>query len=272
MDTILKNYKEVLKLRGLAHRTIERYSSIISIFLKEYTDPVKVDLVQLTSFINKTGNGSTKKQTMAALNYMYINLYNSYIIKKLPKPKQSDFTPNILTVTEYRIVLSSIKNIKHRAIISLIYSCALRINEAIFLEIMHISKHEDTIKIVNGKGGKSAFIPIPPDVKEYLRLYYKKYRPKNYLFEGSIGNKYSKSSIRKVFNTALKKAKIFKRIRIHDLRHSRATHLLEAGVSVNHVQKLLRHKRITTTEKYLHLTTSTLASAIQKADDQLKVA
>ena len=177
--------------------------------------------------------------------------------------------PNILTEIEIYHVVSGIDNLKHQAIIQLIYSCALRVGEALNLKVEDISKTSNQIKIVAGKGNKTAYVPLPEPTKNLLRLYYAKYRPEVYLFEGLAGKEYSKSSVRKILNKALVKANIVNHIRVHDLRHSRATHLLQNGMPIKMLKEILRHTKIETTERYLHLTTKTLENSMSAADNNI---
>tara|TARA_R110002074_G_scaffold397753_2_gene588591 strand:- start:6034 stop:6984 length:951 start_codon:yes stop_codon:yes gene_type:complete len=270
MKKYIIDYQNYLKMLGLAQRTIIIYKSIIEKFLKLHPEPTKSSKAEIISFLAERGSARTIKQSHGALNHFFIGVLNSHAIKKVPQPKVSEFVPNILSEVEMYQVISSINNLKHEAIIQLIYSCALRISECINLKITDISKTKNVIKIVNGKGNKDAYVPIPPDTKNLLRMYYKKYKPKMYLFEGQTNLKYSASSIRKILNTALTKTKICKHIRVHDLRHSRATHWLENGMDIKFIQKILRHKKAETTDRYLHLTTLSLETAMLSADNSIK--
>ena len=112
-------------------------------------------------------------------------------------------------------------------------------------------------------------MPIPEATKNLLCLYYFHYRPQIYLFEGKPGKKYSVSSVRKILNKALISIGITKHIRVHDLRHSRATHLLQNGMDIKLLKDILRHKKIETTERYTHLTTANLESAMVQADNKI---
>lgn len=271
MKNYIDNYQDYLKIQGLALNTIKIYTSIIKKFLLVYPKPEGVSNAEIITFMLQRGAARTIKQTHGALNHFYKGVLNSHAIKKIPQPKASDFVPNILTEIEIQQVVSGIDNLKHEAIIQLIYSCALRISDVINLKVEDISKTKNIIKIVGGKGGKSAYIPIPEATKNLLRIYYKKYKPGYYLFEGQHHPKYSLSSIRKILKQALIKQNITRRIRVHDLRHSRATHWLEHGMDIKFIQQILRHQKLETTERYLHLTTSSLEKAMQLADANIQI-
>jgi len=269
MKTYIIQYQNYLKILGLAPRTITIYSSILTKFLTQHHQPNKVKQNQLVEFMLQRGKARTVKQTHGALNHFYKGVLKSKALKKIPQPKTQPFIPNILSEQEAVVLLNNIKNLKHEAILQLIYACALRLGEALNLKIEHISKTENKIKIVNAKGGKTAYVPIPEATKNLLRLYYYHYRPKVYLFEGTPGKKYSASSVRKILNNALKTVNITKHIRVHDLRHSRATHLLQNGMDIKILKDILRHKKIETTERYLHLTTKNLEKAMKTADNNI---
>lgn len=272
MQNYINQYENYLKIRGLAPRTIIIYTAIIKKYLKLHPNPKTVETSKIIAFMLQRGAARTIKQTHGALNHFYIGVLNSMGIKKIPQPKASEFVPNILSEAEVFEVVNSIKNLKHKAIILLIYSCALRVGETLNLKIKDISKTENKIKIINGKGNKTAYVPLPEYVKELLRNYYANCtrKPKLYLFEGLPEVKYSASSVRKILNQGLKSAGITKHIRVHDLRHSRATHLLENGMDIKMIKDVLRHKKIETTERYLHLTTVSLEKAMQVADIKMQ--
>ena len=271
MEKILKQYENYLIIQGLATNTIKIYESIIVKYL-DYCNlqPKNLSKDQIIQFVVLRGQSRTMKQTLAALNHLYKGLFNSSIIKQIPQPKDKQFLPNILSEIEMVNVIASIPNLKHESIIQLMYSCALRVSEVINLKLKHIQKTTNLIKIVDAKGGKSAYIPIPEETKNLLRIYYKAYKPTDYLFQGQFNGKYSASSIRNVFNRALKKQNIKKRVRLHDIRHSRASHLFENGMDIKILKDILRHRKIETTEQYLHLTTKTLEKSMLKADFSIK--
>ena len=180
-----------------------------------------------------------------------------FLRKKLILPsllKKPNSLPNILTTEEAKNILNSIVNLKHRAIISTIYSCGLRISEAVNLKIQDIDSKVMIIKIVNAKGKNDRVVMLSEKLLELLREYFKEYKPKSYLFEGQFGEKYSARSIQQIFNNAVKKVKIKKKVTVHSLRHSFASHLLDNGSDIRFIQKLLGHRHLSTTQIYTHIT------------------
>lgn len=121
------------------------------------------------------------------------------------------------------------------------------------LKIEDINSKAMTVKIVNAKGKKDRIVMLSENLLELLREYFKEYRPKIYLFEGQFGEKYSARSIQQIFDNAVKKVKIKKKVSVHTLRHSFASHLLDSGTNIRFIQKLLGHKHLSTTQIYTHI-------------------
>ena len=134
--------------------------------------------------------------------------------------------------------------------LSIIYSCGLRAGELINLKVSAIDSKRMVIHIQNAKGGKDRYVPLAESLLPLLREYYQLYRPKEFLFNGGNHLQYSKTSLRKVFKAALRRARITKECRLHNLRHSYATHLLESGVNLRYIQELLGHNSPKTTQIY----------------------
>jgi site-specific recombinase XerD len=167
--------------------------------------------------------------------------------------KRPNGLPNILTVDEIRKIINSITILKHRSIISTIYSCGLRISEAVNLKINDIDSSAMTVKIVNAKGRNDRIVMLSEKLLSLLREYFKEYKPKIYLFEGQKGEQYSTRSIQQLFNNAVKKVGIKKKVTVHSLRHSFALHLLDNGTDIRFIQELLGHKHLSTTQIYTHI-------------------
>jgi len=164
-------------------------------------------------------------------------------------PKRRKRLPIVLSKTEINKLINSIYNIKHRLVISLLYSAGLRVSELINLKNSDINFVDNTIHIKNAKGGKDRLTILSKKVKSLL----KNYKTGNiYVFE-SRNKKYSSRSISEVITVASLKAKINKNVTPHTLRHSFATHLLENGADIRHIQRLLGHSRLETTSIYTYV-------------------
>lgn len=167
--------------------------------------------------------------------------------------------PDVLSIEEIKLVIQSIENLKHRTIISLIYSYGLRISECVKIKIRDIDSTRMMIKVLQSKGNKDRYVPLSNKMLILLREYYKEYKPKEYLFEGQIEKFYSVRSIQSILKSAISKTKIKKKISVHSLRHSYATHLLEQGTDISLIQKLLGHKDIKTTLLYTQISQSQIS-------------
>jgi len=186
---------------------------------------------------------------------------------RIKRPRGIKNLPVVLSKEEVKSMIEITGNLKHRAILAVIYSAGLRISEAINLRPSDIDSDRKQIRI-HGKGNKYRYTLLSDNVLVILRMYWKAYRPAKYLFEGHIkGQPVSRSTIQIVFRKAVKKTGINKQATVHSLRHSFATHLLESGVNLKIIQSLLGHSSLRTTSIYLHVTKFDPASIKSPFDD-----
>jgi integrase/recombinase XerD len=170
------------------------------------------------------------------------------------RPKQQKLLPNVLSKEEVKMILNAHYNLKHKAMLSLIYSCGLRCGELLNLEPAHIDSKRKVIIIKQAKGRKDRIAPLSEKIIEMLREYFIACKPEKYLFEGQKkGSKYDARSLQSVLKQALEKCKIKKPVTLHWLRHSYATHLLESGTDLRYIQEILGHTSSRTTEIYTHV-------------------
>lgn len=142
----------------------------------------------------------------------------------------------------------------------------LRVSEVVNLKVKHIDSKRMQVLVASAKGKKDRYVNLPNSILEELRTYYKKYQPKEYLFEGQFGDKISIRTVQLIFKEAMNKANIQKSIGVHGLRHSFATHLIEMGTDINFVQKLLGHQDIKTTLIYTHVSNKLISKIISPLD------
>ncbi|NND05306.1 MAG: tyrosine-type recombinase/integrase [Saprospiraceae bacterium] len=159
----------------------------------------------------------------------------------MERPRKSHTLPDVLSPGEVKRLIEVVSNLKHRTLLILIYSCSLRIGEALSLTINDIHSDEGLIYLRSGKGKKDRRVPRSPLMLEQLRMYYHSYLPKKYLFEGQAGGKYSRNSASTFLKRAVKKVEITKRVTLHTLRHSYATHITQRRVGLRYVQEILGH-------------------------------
>ena len=205
---------------------------------------------------------------VAALKFLYrTTLKREWVGEKIRYPKRKTKLPVVLDLSEVESLLSVTKNLKHKAILMITYSSGLRVSEAARLKITDIDSKRMTVRIGEGKGGKDRYSILSQTALEHLRQYWKKYRPAEWLFEGVKKDDHITTyTIQHVFRAAKERAGITKPASIHTLRHSFATHLIEAGTSLHHVQLLLGHRSPTTTTVYLHVSRLNLSQVISPLD------
>jgi len=260
----LDDFKKLLTIKRYSYRTIKSYSNALKTFFSyfNYKNPENINPSDIEQFINKMVvddniSQSYQKVLVGAIKLFYNELLRknfklNYLYPDRPEKK----LPVVLDKSEIKILLNSIQNLKHKAILSLIYSAGLRLSEVIEIKLTDIDSKRMLIKIVQGKGEKDRYVMLSDKLLVLLREYYREYKPKEYLFEGQKGGKYSSRSVQAIFKEALRKSNIKKKASVHTLRHSFATHLLESGVDIRIIQQLLGHNSLKTTQIYTQISSS----------------
>jgi site-specific recombinase XerD len=160
-----------------------------------------------------------------------------------------------------------VENLKHRTALETIYGAGLRISESLGLKIPDVDSHRMALRIVQGKGRRDRYVSFSPTLLGKLRVYWKAYRPSEYLFPGESPDRpLSKTVIQRAVGVAAKTAGIRKHVKTHTLRHCFATHLLEAGVDLRTIQLLLGHRSLNTTAIYLHVASKALQRTAEAMD------
>jgi site-specific recombinase XerD len=205
---------------------------------------------------------------VAALKFLYrTTLKREWVVEKIKCPKRKRKLPVVLDISEVESLFSVTTNLKHKAILMITYSSGLRVSETARLKMTDIDSKRMMVRVRQGKGGNDRYSILSQTALEHLRQYWRKYRPTEWLFEGAKKDDHiSTHSIQLMFYAARKRAGITKPASVHTLRHSFATHLIEAGTSLHHVQLLLGHRSPTTTTVYLHVSRLNLAQVISPLD------
>jgi len=264
----IQDFIKILELKRYSYNTINSYQSHLKLAELHFEGKNLVDLKDKELFeliyhlvkVKKI-SASYQRQIVGALKLFYQEMYNRSIpFEYLKVQRHEQKLPVVLNKVEVRKIIDYIDNPKHKALISLLYSSGLRIGELLELRKSDIDSIRMLIHIRGAKGKKDRYTILSKQALIILRSYYLQFKPADYLFEGQKGGKYSSESAAKVFKRALEKAKIGKNATLHTLRHSFATHLLENGVGVSHIQKLLGHNSIKTTLIYTHIAQDSLYS------------
>lgn len=268
-NQLLTDFENHLRAEQLSPRTISTYLSLLKKYLNHFQcKPKRISAKQIIDYLAEIQSPVTRKQARAVIGKLHFMLGQPRKMKGVPKPKQPQRVARYLNEAEIAQVLNALSNLKHRAILTLMYAGALRVSELLNLRVCDINGHNSTVKICQSKGAKDRVVPLPPETLQLLRSYYRAYRPGWYLFAGPNG-KYSATSVNKVLASALNKCGLSGKITAHGLRHSRATHLINQGVDVKIIKEFLGHRKIETTEKYLHCAVNNIADQIRQADSRI---
>jgi len=199
-------------------------------------------------------------QVINALRFLYVELYRRpMVLGSIPRPKKDRKLPVVLSGDEVRAVFDATENLKHRALLMLVYSSGLRVGEVVRLRVEDLDNVRKLIHVHTGKGKKDRYTLLSASVMRVVDEYIKLYRPREWLFPGMVPDRaYSVRSAQSVFERAARKAGIQKHVTIHSLRHAFATHLLEQGVDIRIIQQLLGHSSVKTTEVYTHVSSTIL--------------
>ena len=268
-------YHEMLIQKRYSENTIRTYTAYFKDFLYHFSgrDINKIELQEINTYILtliQTSNisGSEQNQRINAIKFYYEKvLGREKQLIRIERPRKEKILPNTLSKTEIQAILQSTSNIKHRSMLELLYSAGLRRSEVLNLKISDIDSKRMLIKVRGGKGGKDRYTLLSESVLAHLREYFLAYKPKQWLFEGINEAQYSGTSISKVLKKSAKKAGIKKRVHIHMLRHSFATHLLEQGTNLRVIQDLLGHENIQTTEIYTHVSNTEIRKVKNPIDE-----
>ena len=212
---------------------------------------------------------SFQNQVINSVKLFFRKIQNVNInVDLIERPRRQKKLPNVLSKEEVKSTINSLVNVKHKTMLSLIYSCGLRCGEVLRLKPNHVDSKRNILIIQQSKGKKDRIVPLSDKTIEMLRNYYKSYRPLVYLFEGQTpGTQYDQRSLQQVLKKAVLKAGITKPVTLHWLRHSYATHLLEAGTDLRYIQEILGHSSSRTTEIYTHVSTKSIQQIKSPFDD-----
>jgi site-specific recombinase XerD len=270
-EELIRLFKRELQLKKYADSTVETYASCIAVFLRAMAGkPAPLNIEEIKTFLLTIKNQNYHKQFTASIHHFYSKVLKQPLsLQDIPYPRKTNYLPQILSVQETHRLILSIKNLKQKAAIQITYSCGLRISEVVNIQVHHIDGDRNLLLVKGAKGFKDRYVPIPEATLHLLRNYYKQYHPKNYLFEGQFGGAYAVRSLQLTFIRACRMSGIIKKVTPHCLRHSRLTHLKEAGVDIYELKEIAGHNNIKTTEIYLHLAKQTLINRVAFADNIL---
>ncbi len=276
---IIRLFVKYLRGKRYSESTIKTYFSLIADFSDYIKDKPLVELsnkdVELfieDVFIPRKLSVSTQRQLISAIKLFKVFYPECNIDEvRLKRPRRDKILPTVLSKEEVIDLLRYTKNLKHRAVLAMIYSAGLRISELINLELKHIDIDRRQILVKNSKGRKDRNIILAESFIPLMVNYLTSYTPTKYFVEGLIdGQKYAAESVRGFLKLSCSAAKITKRVTPHTLRHSYATHLLENGIDLRYIQELLGHAKPETTMIYTHVSKKDLLQIKSPLDMALK--
>ena len=261
--TCPESYLAKLELKCYALNTVKTYVSCFEAFMNHFSNKELDELNEndirgyLQKLIQEDCSHSYVNQAINSIKFYY------EVVQEMPnrfyaieRPRVEEKLPQVLAKEEVLAMIQNTNNMKHRCVVSFLYSAGLRRSEVLNLEPQDIDSRRMVVRVKSGKGNKDRYSILSEKLLRDLRKYYVQWRPKKYLFEGPTGGKYSAESVVKIVKEAARKAGIKKNVTPHMLRHSFATHLLESGTDLRYIQVLLGHKSTKTTEIYTHVATN----------------
>lgn len=263
------SYLNKLELRQYSLNTVRTYVGMFERFINHYRNKELIEINEneirayLQTLISDGKSHSYLNQMINSIKFYYevvMGMPNRFYA--IERPIKEHKLPKVISKEEVKLVINNTNNLKHKCIVSLLYSAGLRRSELLNLKLTDIDSKRMVINILGGKGKKDRITILSPMVLTDLRTYYKIWKPKSFLFEGPKAKRYSSASVLKIVKNAAKKAKIRKLVTPHILRHSFATHLLESGTDLRYIQVLLGHSSTKTTEIYTQVAINNINTII----------
>jgi integrase/recombinase XerD len=269
MTQLRQQMIRAMQLRSFSKHTQRAYLAAVRGLAKHYRkspDEITKEMIEdyLLFIKNEKGQAPLSCGLVATgLRFFYNNVLTEKVLIDYSIGKTPRKLPTVLTLEQVGRLINAPNDLKHRLILMTTYAAGLRASEVIALKPEHIDSERMLIKVESGKGRKDRYTMLSAKLLAELRIYYKKYQPKEYLFPSSYKKDTNKplsyEAVRCIYEKARKKAGVKKGVGLHTLRHSFATHLLEAGYDIRKIQVLMGHARLTTTMIYLHVSRETLS-------------
>ena len=269
MDEVMQKLALELKIRNFSHKTVRIYEFHIRRFLSSINKPVldvsDQDIKEYVASLLDREDPATVSLALSAIKFLYLAVYNREVV--IPYPRKAKRLPDVLTVDEVRGLLSVEDNVRHRLLLELLYGCGLRVSEAIGLKREQINFDEGLLTVREGKGRKDRHVTLPVSIRSKLKAYLDaRCDDSPYVFNTRSGHLRVKSA-QNIVSEAASLAGIKKSVSPHTLRHSYATHLLEAGTDIRIIQRLLGHSDIKTTQIYTQISTQLIKNVKSPLDN-----
>lgn len=274
MTALRQRMTEDMQLRNMSRHTVRAYVDAVARFAKHFNiSPEKLGVEHVRQYLlevnrEKPHSWSHYNITLCALRFFYeTTLARHGFLNDMPCPKKKSVLPVVLSPEEVERFFKVIGNLKHRAMMMTAYSAGLRVSELVALRIRDIDSARGMINVCQGKGRKDRCVKLSNQLLEVLREYYKAYRPQEWLFPGDIaGRPITSGDVNHACRKYTALAALGKNVTIHTLRHSFATHLLDAGADLRTIQVLMGHRSVATTAIYTHVSEKRIAATPSPLD------
>ncbi len=277
MTQLRRRMTQDMKLRGFSEKTQASYLGAVRQVAKYYMrSPDRLSEEELRGFFlwlvqERQTSPSTVRQYLCGIKFLYEHtLRRDWPTLSLVRPARRRALPVVLSREEVGDLLGRVKIFKHRVALNLIYACGLRLLEGTRLHVTDVDSQRMQILVRNGKGGKDRYVPLSLSMLDLLRQYARQAKVQGVLFPGTTGKPLDASTLQRTFKSVVQSSGIQKPATVRTLRHSYATHLLEAGVDLRVIQTILGHRSPTTTAIYTHVTHRCM-STLQAAVEQLSI-
>ncbi len=270
-DNTFDNLIRELRFRNYSKKTIKsylRYNRGLLDFCKK--DPREINTEDIKNYLNflmDNHSASTVSVAHNALQFYYKEIWKRSFFINIKQPKKSKYLPVVLSKEEINRMISLTINLKHNCIISLLYGTGLRVGEVVRIRMRDIDFDRNLLRVFQGKGKKDRMALLPKKLITILKKQNDLKLPDHFLFTNGRGCRLTETSIQKIIKQASGRAKISKNVSPHTLRHSFATHLLEAGTDIRYIQELLGHANLKTTQIYTQVAVNNLQIIVSPLDN-----
>jgi integrase/recombinase XerD len=272
MSALRQKMIEDMQLKGLAERTQEAYVGAVHQLSQRFKkSPDNINEEELREYFLYLKNEKRVAESTFSIALCGIKFFYEQTLKKewhtlqLVRPNRKKKLPVVFSMDEVKRVLDCVHRFQYRVCLNTIYACGLRLLEGTYLGVKDIDSDRKMLHVVQGKGNKDRYVPLPDHTLMLLRHLWVTHRNPKWIFPSRNGlNAFDESAVQKAFQGALRESGVNKIASVHTLRHSYATHLLEAGVDLRIIQVYLGHASPSTTAIYTHLTSVTEAQVSQR--------
>lgn len=256
------NLERELRIRNYSRKTIESYvfynNELLSFCVKDPRDVNTEDIKNYLDFLAQKRSPNTVSVAYNAIRFYYGEIWKRRFFLNIKQPKRNKYLPVVLSKEEIRKMIEMTENPKHNCIISLLYGTGMRVGELVRIKMRDIDLDRKMLRVFQGKGKKDRFVMLPGKLLEILEKQSRLKEAGDFLFTNGRGSRLTETTIQKIVGLAAKRAGVKKNVSPHTLRHSFATHLLEAGTDIRYIQELLGHAKLQTTQIYTHVAANNL--------------